>query len=130
MRETCLYSQAIILRPASVANIAASNYNYVATAQQTQPLYYCHYYSSTTAQSLAYTSYSPCYISGITAPTFNSTSTSTPTVTLKTPVLAARCSATYFATAEKANVDAANSTVKLVGYLYRVKKGTSIHRQE
>ena len=62
-------------------------------------------------------------------PTFNSTASTTPTVTLKTPVLSARCSATYFATAEKANIDAANSTVKLVGYLYRVKKGTSVHRQ-
>lgn len=36
---------------------------------------------------------------------------------------AARCSTTYFSTANAAKVDAENSTIKIRGYLYRYKSG-------
>ena len=75
---------------------------------------------------MAYTTYSPCYISSVTAGTLSSTSSLTPTLTIKTPVLSARCSTSYFSTAQAAKVDQENTTVKMNGYLYRVRRGTSM----
>ena len=128
LRETCLYTQSVFRRPASVATIEDENFNYNAVQQNSYQIYYCKYYSSATAISMAYTTYSPCYISGLTAATFSSTSSASPTVTIKTPVLSARCSSTYFSTANAKKVDQENSTVKMKGYLYRVGVGTSTAR--
>lgn len=57
----------------------------------------------------------------VTAATFSSNDSLTPTMTIKYPKISARCSATYFATARAAEVDKANATVKLRGDLYRIK---------
>ena len=128
LRETCLYTQAVFRRPASVTAIEGKNFNYNVSQENNYHIYYCKYYSSATAVSIAYTTYSPCYISAITAATLSSTSSTSPTVTIKTPVLTARCSSTYFSTANAKKVDQENSTVKMKGYLYRVEAGTSIAR--
>lgn len=125
LREITLYSQAIFQRPSSVSTIEDETFNYTAVQQGTYQIYWCKYYSSATAISMAYTTYSPCYISALTAATFSSTSSLTPTLTIKTPTLSARCSTSYFSTAQAAKVDQENTTVKMNGYLYRVKRGTS-----
>lgn len=125
LREICIYTQAVFRRPSTIATIESSTFNYNATQQDVYSSYWCKYYNSTPTLTVAYTSYSPCYISAITAPTFSSTSASSPTVTIKTPVLSARCSKTYFSTVNAGKVDQENSTVKMDGYLYRVEAGTS-----
>ncbi len=125
MREICIYTQAVFRRPSSVSSVTSNTYDYNASQQDVYSAYWCKYYNTTPTLTLAYTSYSPCYISAITAPTFSSTASSSPNLTIKTPVLTARCSSTYFSTANAKKVDKANSTVKMVGYLYRVEKGTS-----
>lgn len=129
LREVTMYAQAIFQRPSSVSTIEDETFNYTAVQQGTYQIYWCKYYSSNTAISMAYTTYSPCYISALTAATFSSTSSLTPTLTIKTPALSARCSGTYFSTAQAAKVDQENTTVKLNGYLYRVKRGTSVAAQ-
>ena len=125
LKEVCLYTQSILRRPANYNDANNGIFNYNASQNGVYYIYWCYYWSSSSAKSLAYTTYSPCYISAVTACSFNSTSSTTPTVTLKTPVLSARCSTTYFTTANAAKVDQANTTVKLKGHLYRVDMGTS-----
>lgn len=128
LKETCLYTQAVFRRPANPTTVAEKTFNYNVAQQDIYQIYYCKYYSSATAISLANAAYSPCYISALTAATFSSTSSASPTVTIKTPVLSARCSSTYFSTANAKKVDQENSTVKMKGYLYRVEVGTSAIR--
>ena len=125
LRELVLYTQAIFQRPSTTATIESETFNYTAAQQAVYYIAWCKYYSSASAISMAYTTYSPCYISAVTAPTFSSTSSLTPTMTIKTPTLSTRCSTTYFSTAQAAKVDQENTTIKMNGYLYRVKKGTS-----
>ena len=129
LRELCLYTQAIFRRPASVSSVESKLYDYNAVQQDIYAEYWCKYYSTASAISLGYTTYSPCYISAVTAATFSSTSATSPTVTIKTPVLSARCSSTYFSVGNAGKVDQANTTVKMVGKLYRVKAGTCGSRQ-
>ena len=129
LRSTCLYSQAIFRRPATFDNANAGIFNYNAVQQNSYQVYWNYYWSSATAKTLGYTTYSPAYISSVTAATFSSTSAESPTVTIKTPVLSARCSTTYFTTANAGKIDQDNTTVKMKGRLYRVDVGTSISRQ-
>lgn len=129
LRVVCLYTQGIFRRPNTVANVEAENFNYNVAQQDIVAEYWVKYYSSASAISLAYTTYSPCYISAVTAPTFSSTSSNTPTLTIKTPVLSTRCSTSYFTVANAEKVDQENTTVKMIGKFYRVKKGTIAARQ-
>ena len=125
LRECCLFTQSIFRRPASVESATSELYDYNVGQENTKSIYYCKYYSTASAISLANTTYSPCYIYGITAPTFSSTSSLTPTLTIKTPTMYARCSTTYFSTTNAAKVDQSNTTIKMEGHLYRVDVGTS-----
>ena len=129
IREICVAAQAVFRRPASDSAATAGSFNYNAVQQNIYQASWCYYWSSTTAKSLAFTTYVPCYISSVTAATFSSTSADSPTVTIKTPVLSTRCSTTYFTTANAGKVDQESTTVKMKGRLYRVDAGTSVARQ-
>lgn len=129
LRETCLYTQAVFRRPTSVIAIEGKDFNYNVAQENSYHIYYCKYYSSATAISIADTTYGPCYISALIAPAISSTSSTSPTITIKTPVLSARCSSTYLSTANAKKIDQEKSTVKMKGYLYRVEAGTSIARE-
>ena len=58
-----------------------------------------------------------------TAQTLSSTSASSPTVTVKTPVINAKCNSTYFSTAMAGKVDQDASTIKFVSDVYRADAG-------
>lgn len=111
--------QKIVRRPNSWADIQALNHdsNVCVTAFQV-PFY--RYYN--TSGTLTYT-YSTSYgiYSSLTAATFSSSTSLTPTVRIRRPVLYARCNSTYFATARASEVDKANTKVLTVGTLYRTK---------
>lgn len=128
LREVTFWTQGVYRRPANPTTVVERTYNYAATTQNIYQVQYCLYYNTTPALALANTTYSPCYISSVTAPTFSSTSVDSPTLTIKTPVLSARCSSTYFSTDNAAKVDQTKTTVKMRGYLYRVEVGTSAIR--
>ena len=57
-----------------------------------------------------------------TAATFSNSTSNTPTVTVKTPAVYARCNASYFATARAHELDQSASKFRLVGKVYRVEK--------
>lgn len=119
-RECAELWQVLLRRPNSLANIAAGNYaGNGCLTYFSAPLN--AYYN--TSGALTYT-YSISYgiYPAVTAATFSSSTSDTPTVTVKTPTVNARCSSTYFGTARKAYIDTA-STFKLKGELYRIKTG-------
>ena len=119
--------QVLAKRPSSRANIEADNFNgnncstYFTAG-------FTDYYDKNGTQTYTWSSSYGFYIAA-TAATFSNSTSDTPTITIKTPTINARCSTTYFATARAADVDQENSKVKVTGELWRIKKGTSPSRR-
>lgn len=122
-REIVEMWQLLSKRPSSRANITANifNGNYCATYLTTG---FTSYYDKNKSRTYTWSASYGLYISA-TAATFSNSTTDTPTITIKTPAINARCSGTYFSTARAAAVDQENTTLKLVGELYRVRANTS-----
>lgn len=80
-------------------------------------------YNSSGSESF-YASNCGIYITGAN-PAFSSTSSATPTITIKTPVYYARCDNSIFTTDKAEAVDATNTTVHLDVKLYRYKANSS-----
>lgn len=113
--------QSIIKRPSNLANLQSGTFNGNACLTlYTAPL--LDYRNTSGTETMTYSNSYGVYPS-ITAHTFSSSTSNTPTVTLKTPAIYTRCNSSYFATARKAYVDNANTKYHLVGELYRIPKG-------
>lgn len=110
-------------RPYGLANFASEtpSYNYC-TALYTAAQYYL-YYNSSSNVSWTTTMYG-IYGVGV-ASTLGSTTSASPTVTVKTPKISARCNKSYFATARRGEVDQTKTTIKIRGDVYQVDFGTS-----
>lgn len=117
------FYQVVHQRPYGLANFETMNdaYNYC-TAMFTSSAYNIYYNKSGTHTwtSTLYGVYCTNTAGGL-----SSTSSLTPNLTPKSPAITARCNASYFATARKAEIDSANSTIKVVGKLYRVDRDSS-----
>lgn len=119
--------QVLAKRPSSRANIQADNFNgnncstYFTAG-------FTDYYDKNGTRTYTWSSSYGFYISA-TAATFSNSTSDTPTITIKTPAINARCSSTYFSTARAENVDQANSKIKVTGELWRVKKDSCPSRQ-
>ena len=113
--------QEVMKRPSTFANIQSNTFdgNVCASLYNSN---FLRYYGTTTG-SVTY-SWAASYgiYFAVTAATFSNTTSNTPTVTIKTPTVAARCSTTYFSTANAAKVNKANSEWSITGKLYRIKK--------
>lgn len=112
--------QELFRRPSSWANIQAENDsgNVCATLLSAN---FMRYYGTTTG-SITYTwSTSYGFYYAATAATFSSSTSNAPTVTVKTPVLNARCSTTYFSTGNAAKVVQDQSTWAIKCKIYRAK---------
>lgn len=115
--------QVIMKRPNSLANITADNFNGNACLTYFSAPLLVYYNSSgvlTYTFAISYGIYP-----AVTAATFSNATSNTPTVTIKTPTINARCSTTYFATARKAEIDT-DSTYSLKGELYRIKTAGAV----
>ena len=126
IRAIYVFCQGAFARPQTVANM--DNDAFVYNANISGANAYAGqliYYNSSGTLSAVYGQYGPCYMSAQTAFTFSSSSSTTPKLTVKTPTIQARCNNSYFTTARASNVDTANTTIKMQGYLYRVAKQTS-----
>jgi hypothetical protein len=118
---TALY-QYIYRKPSNIANVTSKtdNQNYCTTIY-TAPL--MDYYSTSGSRTFAWTG-SYGFYGAAQAATFSSSTGTSPTLTIKRPVLNARCSTTYFTTAMAKVVDQDSSSMSYIGYLYRCKKGS------
>ena len=109
--------QYINRRPSSYANIQALNNNQnVCNTYFTVP--FMRYWN--TSGTLTYT-HSITYgvYPVLTAATFSSTTSNTPTVTPKSPKVTARCNSTYFATARGSELDQEESKFHITGEVWR-----------
>lgn len=126
-REIMELWQVIAKRPSSRANIEAGAFNgnncstYFTAG-------FTSYYDKNGSRTYTWSASYGLYI-GATAATFSNSTSNTPTITIKTPAINARCSSTYFSTARAADVDQANTTLELRGEMYRVKAGTGPSRR-
>ena len=116
--------QAIMRRPYGLDNFASQNwaYNYCTTDYTGSG--YCIYWSTGGSKSWTSSQYG-VYVSGVTAAGISSTSSNTPTITPKRPVVSAKCNSSYYSTTRAGEVDSANTTIKIVGNLYRVDINTT-----
>lgn len=118
--------QEIMKRPSTFANIQANNFdgnNCVSLFASN----FLRYYGTTTG-SVTYSwaaSYGVYF--NATAATFSNSTSNTPTVTIKTPTLATRCSTTYFSTGNAAKVNQEKSTWSMSGKLYRIRKTGAVN---
>lgn len=113
--------QAIMRRPNSLANIQSANFaGNVCLTLFTAPL--LEYYNSSGTHTYTFANTYGIY-QALQAATFSSATSGTPTITVKRPVLTARCNTSYFATGRKAEIDTANSTVRFKCEAFRVPIG-------
>ena len=113
--------QLIFKRANSLANIQADNLvgnTCISLSSANLIDYYNASGSHTYAYGVSYSIYP-----ALTTATFASSTANSTNLTIKTPSVSARCSTTYFSTANAKLVDGANSTIKIRGYLYRYKAG-------
>lgn len=121
-RMAMVICQIILRRPNSLANIEAENYagNACVAARSSALM---EYYNASSSHTYTWSASYGIY-SAATAATFNSATSLTPTVTVKTPAWNARCSTTYFSTTVANAVDQANSKFRMKCDLYRFKVGS------
>ena len=116
-----LLIQALFRRYSSFVNLQDGNLDNNVTAQQTLATFE-RYYGSTTG-TITYTngaSYG-LYFANV-APSISSTTAQSPTITLKTPTMSARCSNTYMSTANAALIDKTNTKLTYTCKVYRVRQ--------
>ena len=118
--------QEICKRPSSFANITEDNFNGNAVISVYTGNFLRYY--GTTEGTVTYT-WSGAYgiYFAVTAPTFSNSTSDTPTITIKTPTVSARCSTTYFSTGNAALVDQENSPWYINLKIYRVRKNGIIN---
>lgn len=111
----------IFRRFSSYANLLIGNLNNNVTAQ-TSLASFLRYYGTTTG-TITYTlsaSYGFYYAN--VAPTISSTTAQSPTITLKTPSMSARCSTTYMSTTNAGLIDKENTKLTYTCKVYRVRQ--------
>ena len=122
-----VFDQQIMRRPSSLANIQAENYNgnvYTNTAG----LGWMQYYNASGTYTYTWAS-SYGFYGAVPTPTFSSSSSNTPNVTPKTPILYTRCNSSYFDTARKGDIDIDNTYWTIHGELYRMDLEKACMRQ-
>lgn len=115
-----LLIQSMFRRYSSFANLLDGNLNNGVTAQQTLATFERYYNSS---GSLTYTNGASYgfYFANV-APTLSSATAQSPTITLKTPTMSARCSTTYLSTTNAGLVDKENTKLTITCKVYRVRQ--------
>ncbi len=116
--EVALLPQAIVRRSSSLVNINAHNNNQNYCLTDTASTMLIYYTTGGTATYVANNTYG-VYPTAVAA-TFSSSTGKSPTVTVKSPTMSARCNSSYFATGRKAEVDTANTKIHRRCKLYRL----------
>ena len=103
-------------RPSTFANLDGGVFNGNVAINYTA--YLSDYYNGSSTHTFAYQA-SYGFWMGVTAPTFSSSTSNTPTITVKSPSVSTRCSTTYFSTGNAAKINTTNTTLKAYAKLYR-----------
>lgn len=119
VRECICIQQAIYKAPSGLTQLGSRNYNrnYCATMLTTG---LADYWNGSGKHTLAYSATQGIYPSA-TAATFSSTTSNTPTLTVKRPSIRAICSS-YLSTANCSKINKASSKYTLRGELWRLDK--------
>lgn len=116
--------QAIVRRASSYANYQAGNANSNVNVSAFTGGNFYRYYGSTQGTITYTNSTSYGFYGTVTANTISSTTAASPTITLKTPKVTARCSTTYLSTSNAALIDQDKTVIKQKCRVYRVKKAS------
>ena len=104
-------------RASNIANLDSGTRN-SGVAENVTNLWLSHYATSATAWTVAWSQSYGIYPVNA-APTFNSSTAASPTITVKFPSINARCSTTYFGTSFASAVDQDKSTIRMVCDVWR-----------
>lgn len=116
--------QAIVRRASSYANYQDGNANSNVNVSAFTGGNFYRYFGSTQGTITYTNSTSYGFYGTVTANTISSTTAASPTITLKTPKVTARCSTTYLSTANAALIDQDKTVIKQKCRVYRVKKAS------
>lgn len=118
---SAFHVQALIRRASSYANLQAGNANSNVNLSAFTGGNFYRYYNAT-QDNLTYTNNTSYgFYATATANTISSTTAASPTITLKTPKVTARCSTTYMSTGNAAVIDKANTVISQKCTVYKVK---------
>lgn len=125
VRQITELFQYMYRKPNSLSTIASvtDNYNYC-TTMFTVPFMEYWNTGSPPVHTMTYTGSYGFYPTAA-SHSFSSSTSTTPTITIKRPSLNARCHNTYMTTAMAGAVDQDNSKIEVWGFLYRCKKGSA-----
>ena len=123
--RTCqCMQQAIYKNPNGLTALSTQNFNgNYCTTLFTAGLIDC--YNASSARKLTYTLSVAAYLNA-TAATFSSSTSNTPTLTVKTPSIRFVCNNSYLTAANCAKIDKANTKFTLRGELWRVDKDSTM----
>lgn len=115
--------QNICKRPSSLENVEVNNFNGNTSVSLYTANFLKYYGTSTNSATNTWSqSYGIYFVP--TQPSFDSSTSNTPKITIKTPQVSARCSTTYFSTANASLVDQANSPWFIRLKIYKVRKNS------
>ena len=118
---SAFHVQALVRRASSYANYQAGDANSNVNLSAFTGDNFYRYYNAT-QDNLTYTvNTSYGFYGTVTANTFSSSTATSPTVTLKTPKVTARCSTTYLSTGNAAKIDQTNTVISQKCTVYKVK---------
>lgn len=111
--------QSLFRRANSLATIQANNLAGNACVSLTT-MAILDYYNASSTHTYTWSASYGIY-PALTASAFSSTTATSTKITIKTPVINARCSTTYQSTANMGCIDQDNTVIKVEGHLYRYK---------
>lgn len=119
---SAFHVQALCMRASSYENYKAQNQNSNVCVTAFSGGNFYRYYGSTQGTITYTNSASYGFYGTVTAATFSSSTAASPTVTVKSPKVTARCSTTYLSTGNAALIDQAKTIISQKCLVYRVKK--------
>lgn len=119
--------QQLFRRPSSFAQIEAGTYS-AAACISAYTNNFIRYYGTTQNSATYSWGLSYALYATLTAATFSSSTADSPTVTVKSPKISARCHSTYMSTTSASSIDQTNTIISQKCKVYRVKKQTGFIR--
>ena len=128
IRQVGTMYQSIYRRPNTLAKMASDTWDCAYVTTLNSACGYCFYYNTSGTSTFTASNSYGLYCSNTAATVPSSSTGNTVNLTPKTPAIYARCSDTYFALGRYGDIDADNTSIIIVGNLYRQRVGSSATR--